>query len=539
MPESISDNVRVFTEKNPAEPLDFSVIVDSLCEGCTDSSNSDKVRLQRRFGYFSQFFASSGVKSVVVEERYVDRDYFQDFANYYSLCFAEYQKFCKRCHLFTRPYSKDDIERIVVNCNADEVGELKKSYLGFFVFRPLPVVVFGRTCLNPNPNLNPRSSKIHRFLATVKIPVNFFGLELEVNSTPFQEQDSTVSACATSALWTSFQITRRLFGHLPYSPSAITRLATEHSGPSTGNILPNHGLFREEMIHAIGRVGLGSLCETADPRNGMDYASVKILSAAYLSIGLPVVLIVDMVRCNGCSQVYIGRHAIVVCGYRFRETCPMPRPYRGLPSKYDNIEAIYCVDDQVGPYCQLTGIPHKQGRPYMWHTEWSQDAHEKICCRVTDMLVPLYHKIRVSHDEIFAKAAEFFLPIRGLLVANGDVDNIFNSAIMDIRLVKSNAFKRYVRNEKCFPLNVKSKAMFYCFPKYMWLVFACIGDIPLVLFAVDATDVAHGVHVVFSVKYDDFLDSSVKFLAENNKLYMANSFTHSYLNDCFCCREKR
>lgn len=539
MRESTFNKMRVFTAKDPATPLDFSAIVDSLCEGCTDSSNADKVRLQRRFGYFSHFFASCGVKSVVVEERYVDRDYFQDFANYYSLCFAEYQKFCKRCHLFIKPYAEADIEQIVVSGNADQVAGLNENYLGFFVFRPLPVVVFGRTCLKPNPNLDPLGLGVHHFLATVKVPVNFFGLELVVSATPFQEQDSTVSACATSALWTSFQITKQLFGHLPYSPSAITRLATEHSGPSTGNILPNHGLFREEMIHAIGRVGLGSLCETADQRSGMDYASVKILSAAYLSIGLPVVLIVDMVRGDGISQTSIGRHAIVACGYRFREQCPMPGSYRGLPNKYDNIEAIYCVDDQVGPYCQLTAIPDKSDAPYLWNTEWSQDPREKISCLVTDMLVPLYHKIRVSHDEIFARAAEFFQPIRAFLCENGQAGNIFNSAIIDIRLIESNAFKRYIRNGKSFPPNLKSKAMFACFPKYMWLVSACIGDIPLVLFAVDATDVAHGVHVVFSLKYADFLDSTVNLLARKNKLYTANSFAYSYLSNCFCCSEMR
>ena len=57
------------------------------------------------------------------------------------------------------------------------------------------------------------------------------------------------------------------------------------------------------------------------------------------------------------------------------------------------------------------------------------------------------------------------------------------------------------------------------------------------LFAIDATDVANVVHVEFSVKYDDFLDPAVNFLASESKLFYENSLTQAYLNDCLCCCE--
>ena len=531
MIESIFDKVEVFNQRNSSGVFDFSRLIDFLCGDNIDNAN--KVRQQRRFSYFSAFLASRGVKSAVIEEKYVDRDYIQDFANYYSLCFTEYPRFCKRCHFFTKTYSKADIERIVVNCDADEVEALRKNYLGFFVFRPLPVVVFGRTCFRPEEKIKPHQS----YLAVVKTIVNFFGVELEVEATPFQEQDSTVSACATSALWTSFQITRQLFGHLPYAPSAITRLATEHSGPSTGNILPNHGLLREEMIHAIGRVGLGFWCETLQMTVGMDYARLKIISAAYMAIGLPVILIVELNRiCRGSSSS-MGRHAIVACGYRFRKTCPMPEEYCGMPNKYNNIEALYCVDDQVGPYCQMIEMGHNTRAPFQWKTEWLESGREKICCHVTDVLVPLYHKIRVSHDEIFACAIEFFRSIRCFLCDVGEKRNIFHNTILNIRLTDSYALKQYVKGIEQFSYEVKSKVLLASLPRYMWLVSADVGEIPILLFAIDATDVANVVHVEFSVKYDDFLDPAVNFLASESKLFYENSLTLAYLNDCLCCCE--
>jgi hypothetical protein len=93
-----------------------------------------------------------------------------------------------------------------------------------------------------------------------KYPVGLFGLELEIETLAYQEQDSVVAACATSALCSCFRGTGKLFQHVIPPPVEITDWAGDHLPEDLVAVslraFPNTGLSATQMAHAIRRVGL-------------------------------------------------------------------------------------------------------------------------------------------------------------------------------------------------------------------------------------------------------------------------------------------
>ena len=82
---------------------------------------------------------------------------------------------------------------------------LQNSYLGFSVIRPLPGSPVGRTVL---PTFGPTTQLgLRREFASIReYAVHLGGFELKVSGLPFQQQDQGVSACATTALWSSIHV---------------------------------------------------------------------------------------------------------------------------------------------------------------------------------------------------------------------------------------------------------------------------------------------------------------------------------------------
>jgi len=520
--------LRLFNKKNSAGKLDFSALVSELCG---DSARYYLVKGTRRFSYFYRYILQRSIRSVVIEEDYVDRDYIRDYADYYSLCFSTYPKLCKRCHLFSEPYAEEDIRRIVLTGDMDGCKKLQESYEGFFVFRPLPQVAFGRTCFKRVPLITSR--KENKFPAFVKIDVGFFGLRLSIEGMPFQEQDSNIAVCATSALWSAFQVTRFRFGHSACSPSAITRLATSDV------IFPNRGLSVEEMVHAISSVGLGVYHEfdSSNDEAGIDYSLVKAIAFAYLDMGLPIVLVgvleKKVLNSEKHTREFMGFHAVTVCGYQFNRHRPLLKAKAVSPKVSDGITVLFCADDQVGPYCQMKELEGAENGRNVWCTQWGADLPEPaddVTFRATNILVPLCRKIRVSYDVIESLAVKFFPSV--IQAAKKHTGAVIHNAQWSIQLKECNRFKEEIRKSGWLSADVAAKILFENCPKYVWCVSAHLSRFPLLTFVLDATDISQGEHVIFAIRYGDVLQKVVAELRSNEE-FMMHPFTVAYCSrDC-------
>ena len=88
-----------------------------------------------------------GVRSYVLEDPYIDRDYSADYLHFYARTFRTHARHCKRAHFFS-----DDISALLRQPRSTEqLRQLRQiartSYCGFCVIRPLQTAPIGRTVL--------------------------------------------------------------------------------------------------------------------------------------------------------------------------------------------------------------------------------------------------------------------------------------------------------------------------------------------------------------------------------------------------------
>src|ERR1017187_9065250 len=318
-------------------------------------ATADEISGHLHATYLYGYLTKLGARTLIVEDPYVDADYLDDFAVYYSKCFTPYDRWCKRLHFFTIPIARDEFLKCVDG--SSPATDLQASYLGFVVARPLPQTIIGRTVLRTYDGDNGR----RHFPAVAEHRANLFGIKLSVRSLPFQEQDQVLAACATVALWSCFQKTAELFGGSTPTPSAITRAASQvfhHGRP-----IPSQGLSVEEICSAIRHVGLEP--ELVDLRTARP--PLFSLIYGYLEMGIPVVLVVMI---GG-----IGFHAITITGYSAPLVAQRAEEIPGVaavPMKGRRIDKFYGHDDQIGPFARISirQAPAGAPSPIQFETSW-------------------------------------------------------------------------------------------------------------------------------------------------------------------------
>ncbi len=199
--------------------------------------------------YLAGYLGHLGAKTVVVEHRYVDRDYLADYSSYYASCFDDFGPRCKRLHFFSSTFIEDELRGWITAPRDDVDAGLQGAYLGFVVVRPLPEALIGRTVLATY------QQQANRTYAKRKYKVSLFGIDLTIDSLAYQQQDNVVAACATVALWTAFHKTSKVFEHPLLRPADTTATASRVQG--SGRAMPSHGLRPEHILlcNSPGRIG--------------------------------------------------------------------------------------------------------------------------------------------------------------------------------------------------------------------------------------------------------------------------------------------
>jgi len=175
-------------------PYSVEQLVALLAEKAT--SSAPEVAQKQHIHFLKSYFGKLDAKTIVVELDYIDHDYLEDYSNYYVKCFYDYHRKCARLHFFQDSFSLEDFSRVLASENEALLDRIKETYLGFIVVKPLPKTIIGRSCLKTYPTAGARNYPVIR-----KYSANLFGIELEVSTLAYQEQDTVAAACATSALW--------------------------------------------------------------------------------------------------------------------------------------------------------------------------------------------------------------------------------------------------------------------------------------------------------------------------------------------------
>lgn len=480
--------------------------------------SEEKVKQKSHLRYFDGYLHRIEAQSLIFEYGYVDKDYLEDYAGYYVRSFRDYERKCLRIHVFSLELTSSDFESVLVNDHKKITEEmLKKAYLGFIVLKPLPSTYIGKTCLSVYPCEQSRF-----FPVTRKYSVSLFGIDLEVNSLAYQEQDSTVAACATSALWSAFHATGSLFQHEIFSPYEITKSATAYSFETRS--FPNKGLTIEQMAHAVRNVQLEPYVV-----NATDFRILKSTAYAYTSGKIPVIL---AIRLYDEQHKLIGGHAVTISGFG------LDGSKKNIIFKSEQISKFYTHDDQVGPFAKMefdgktVDFDDDNGgkihQPSI-HTSFSDGKHRAIPFA---LIAPVYHKIRIPYDfieKVILRVSNYFNTIIG---SNPQLKAFEH--FWDIRLTSVNDYKRELTGLSILPLKQRRDLLTFSMPRFIWVASAISRDKSekLIEYIFDATDIEQGDIVVNKVVFNElFYEIFPRNLSKSPivKQFLSSVFSEEYV----------
>jgi len=345
----------------------------------------------RQLNYVEQYLKCLGCRSVVIEQHYIDRDHMEDHSVFYSRNFSVYENWCRRMHFFS--LDPQDLQKKMheLLTSASKTGEsaftLKSAtfseryYLGFCVIKPLDGSPVGRTVLRC---YDQKADGFRReFRGARNYRPHFMGLELRVRGLAFQQQDTGVSACATTALWSAIQKAQDLEDLAAATPAQITTIASQYSLPF-GRTMPSEGLSIDQMCQAIRTLGLSPnlfKAENFDIARGLLYSAVMSGMAPILVLDTP----------DGKLS-----HAVTVIGAKLREQ-HTPELISGiLDEQASDLLGIYVHDDRYGPYLStaLQRVGKGTSQIEIKVDFGKQKRTEQWM--LTHVIIPMHSKIRLS-----------------------------------------------------------------------------------------------------------------------------------------------
>ena len=377
------------------------------------------------------------------------------------------------------------------------------------VVKPLPKTIIGRTCLKTYEGQNTRFFPVLR-----PYGANIFGLDVKVNTLAFQEQDSVVAACATSALWSVFHGTGKLFQHHIPSPVEITKIATDDF-PIEDRAIPSRGLNIAQMAFVVRHVGLEPVLIRIENQH-----IFKAAVYAYLKGAIPSILGMRLVDTCESEPQFMGKHAVAVTGYSLGLKDPVPLANYGFLLRASRMDKLYVHDDQVGPFARMIFDGEKiklNGREFSsLSTSWRGiNGRGSIGCGrgIGDiLLVPVYHKIRIPFCAIHDQVLSFDAFLKGISKIWGEeiLGKEYENLEWDIYFSTINDFKSSILNNCHLPGNQKKEILLASMPRYIWRATGFKDNRPVIGLVFDATDIEQGRYFIRAVEYDERLALIIK-----------------------------
>lgn len=497
---------------------DIEALRDIISETYTPKFGTVEAKLHAI--YFETYLKEIQAHTIIVEYSYIDRDYLDDYASYYVKCFHDYNRKCTRIHFFDNVFTEDDFSGALSGNKREFVDQLRDSYLGFIVVKPLPKTILGRTCLKTYPTDGKRD-----FPVTRKYDVNLYGIKLSVKSLAFQEQDQVVAACATSALWSAFHGTGVLFHHTIPTPIEITKAATNNFLAEKRN-LPNKGLTIEQMAQAIRAVGLEPFSINIESQYFL-----KSTIYSYLRGKVPVILVVELAELSEGQYEFLGWHGVTVTGYCVEEIMPSPFLETNFLLRASTINKIYAHDDQVGPFARMEfdAVPinyivggETKTEPSI-STSWLDKKNTIGNVRAVPraVIVPLYNKIRIPFELIHDVIVDF-----NSLIGPITLHFLGKEILWDIFLSDVNSFKCSMHENVNIEPSHRMEIVTENLPRFVWRSQCILDNEPVFELIFDATDIEQGNIFIRAIKYNEVY---YNFIIELLKQCSVTSLTYGRL----------
>ena len=378
-----------------------------------------------------------GAKKAIIENQYIDKDYMVDYSKFYARSFVNHIRFTKRIHFFSNYFSKENFFDGIKNNDENFINKLKKSYLGFIVIKPIRDKkggrLIGKTLIKSFTR--DHNNEFRKFIKN-EHHANLCGIQLIINTLPFQRQDIAVGACATTALWISQHPLNNLFGIPVFSPIEITEKSVIYR--SEFRNFPSTGLTFSQMINYIKSIGLDT--EIIDVEN-IDLIHVENINfenfvsdviKAYTNADLPIIATIKLLK-KGKREDY---HAVVICGFRYNTE--------------KIISELYIHDDQIGPYSRVFSDDNFK----IWKNEWIDiEGYDKVV--LEKFIIPIYPKIRLTFGRIY----QIYSQEKEMIKTYG--------LQCELLLFQINKYKTFLLG--CVFKN-KKEVLTSLFPRFIWVI---------------------------------------------------------------------
>jgi len=513
----------------PFTKANFSLLVRSLVEpygpvkrgdeGTVDGPDVSAAQAERQehrqLVYLANYLADGGGLDcgwMLLENHYIDHEYMDAFAAYYSRCLKPYPNFCQRIHFFDRKTNESLLSGLMQKLTPGaakesveqlpDLASLRKSYLGFTVVRPHNQTFIGLTVLKP---LDADANRC--FCCTRVYSVNLMGMDFSLKGLAFQQQDGAVSACAATALWSAFHKTAFEARFRIPSPAEITNSATRFN-VSGGRSFPSAGLSTTQICDAIRATDLEPELLTVADTPEICRATLH----AYLSSGMPVVALMKWEKGNELH----GLHAVTVVGYRNPGTASPDAPAYRLDGKNlaglsielrgSRIPECYVHDDRTGPYTRLffddTPFVNKERKELhlsrvVLDYRWGKRPRTEHAV-IDKLIIPVYPKLRLKFQKVLDWSARTF---DQLVKA---VPELFDPPGLQLD-VSFQLARSYKNDFALFDLPAADRATFLysvSFPRYVGVARLLRQDVALLDLLFDMTESELGFPVLAMVARD-------------------------------------
>lgn len=480
------------------KPYNSSNLSESLSNKFTSSA---VVSTKKHFIFLEEYLDEIEAKTILIEENYLSKAYNSDYSFYYAKCFQIYPKFCKRVHFFSKSFKQSNLEADLVS----DKSSLFDFYLGYIVVRPIPFAVIGPTILKTYKLLD--ESRRRDFFGVRTYSIHLLGHTIKLESLAFQEQDKTVSACATTAIWCMLHKASKTFETKILNPNEIT-LKAGITAAGGGRLFPNKGLNTRQMCEAIYKSGLVTEIRYVHSGHYPELiALIKQLVYAYSKIGIPLILNIEV----PFEKDDLSAHAVTICGYKISSRSNRIDFTDEVTFISDRIEKIYVHDDQWGPFSRID--LNETGLRSMW-SEF--DAYGSRDTVATEILIPVYPNIRISYDDVLS----IVYGIDGVLTLAFE-EHFEEDLQWEIFLIQSNEFKEEIRKTKV-EKNIKLMVLKASYPKYIWQVSCIVKGEKILDYIFDATSLSTSMYGLDAICYykdlkdyiNDFVDMNPSLCAK-------------------------
>lgn len=473
------------------------------------------VKDKKQVNYIYNYLDDLEAKTVLLETDYVDKDYLEDYSRYYVRCFNRYGERCARLHFFKNEFDHLKFESIIKNNDTEELKSLQKNYLGFVVIKPIPKTFIGKTCLKMYDSFNRDSYKT---LLTKEYKAGLFGIDLSVNSVAFQEQDKVLSACATTAIWSSLHAIKEKDTREIPSSSEITLSAINHISDSS-NSFPNNGLSNKQILRALDVEKLRHHQNDISKIKTNSKERVFNLIKTYIDSGFSIILGAEIYELDGKKAKHLDGHAVTVLGY----------------NELEGEESLYIHDDRLGPYARAR--IHKIA-DYCTDFEDSSIKKEKTdwCIALQEknddgewldvkqflvpysMIIPTNKKVRIPASNIDSTCTSIVKEFNAFVEEAGD-EGYSDKVTYKVSLENLSSIRKKVFNggdiENKWNILTKNS------PRFLWVAKFYYQGTGVFDMLFDATDIPQGSVVsniiIYNKKHYDFIVSPLIGLNNSGK----------------------